>query len=251
MKGSRLALLRGVGMSLALMFAIFTAEGAWAAYELPLSGTAKVSYLEGHATCGLENATTVLEKGQDIKAPATVRVDNDARLELLLPEGSVVRFASATEFTLVSAVATGSNRRIEVDVAMGDCWASVKDFLGDTEFEVNSPTAVAGVAGTKYRLNVARDDASMYLVYQGRVRIERRWTGTDQGGSRVRVAGPERVQGPSRVDVGKWMEIVSEGYQFIIRADGRYDSPKEFDRAKDMQSPWVVWNMERDKALGM
>ncbi|MFW5487052.1 MAG: FecR domain-containing protein [Desulfovibrio sp.] len=238
-------------LCLALLAMVFGTTFARAAYELPLSGAATVSYLEGHATLENEGSTALLAKGQDIKAPATVHVENDGKLELLLPEGSVVRFASATDFSLVSATATGTSRHIEVDVAMGDCWASVKDFLGETEFEVNSPTAVAGVAGTKYRLNVGNDDFSRYLVYRGKVRVKRRWTGTAQEGPRVRVAGPERVQGPSRVDVGTWMEIISAGYQFVIRPDGRYDSPKKFNLDQDLKSPWVRWNMERDKELGM
>jgi hypothetical protein len=232
-----------VGMSLAATTA--------SAYELPVSGKATVSYLEGTATYGEDNAVHPLKKGQDIEAPANIAVADGAKLELLLPEGSVVRFASSTNFALVSAATTGSNRNIEVDVAMGDCWASVKGFLGETEFEVNSPTAVAGVAGTKYRLNVAGDQTSRYLVYQGKVKVERRWTATAQAGPRVRVAGPKKVQGPSRVDVGEWMEIISKGYQFVIRPDGRYDSPKKFNLDTDMQTPWVRWNMERDKALGL
>lgn len=239
-------------MPRALVLAVFlclAAAPASAGYELPVSGEALVSLVEGSAVQVGAEGELSLSKGERLVAPATVRVGAGSRLELILPEGSVLRFDSQTDFTLVSSRAASQNRQVEVDVAMGDCWASVKDFLGEGDFEVNSPTAVAGVAGTKYRLNVGSNDVSTYRVYAGKVRVGPRWTPQAQAGPRRKVSGPSRVEGPRRVSVKEWTEIVGAGYQFVIRPDGRYDDPKAFDPEKDKADPFVRWNMERDKAL--
>jgi hypothetical protein len=66
-----------------------------------------------------------------------------------------------------------------------------------------------------------------------------------------RVQGPGRVAGPKRVSLQEWMFIVQRGYQFNITPQGRFDRPKPFDMEKDMQDPWVKWNLMRDKEFGL
>jgi hypothetical protein len=231
--------------------AMATQRDSAAGYQLPLSGQATVSLVEG--TVHRQNGETLLalEQGDSIKAPAAVAVEQGARLELLLPDGSVLRFAGGTRFELVDAVANVQNRRVEVDVSLGDCWATVSDFLGEgeDEFEVNAPTAVAGVAGTVYRLNVDRTRNALYRVYEGRVRVGSRWLPQGKQGPRQRVEGPERVEGPSRVTEREWLEIVSAGHQFRVGAGGAHETPRPFDLREDRQDPWVRWNLERDRTL--
>ena len=236
-----------LGFVLAGLLAVSLAVAA-TGYELPVSGQARVTFVAGPARLAGEAAE--LRAGQTLAAPAEIEIGEAGRLELTLPEGSVVRFNSGTRFKLVKALADLRNRQVEVDVALGDCWASVKDFLGDTAFELDSPTAVAGVAGTRYRLNVAETRDSAYYVYKGSVRVRPRWTPAGQPGPLSEVQGPERVPGPSRISREEWTEIVSAGYQFVIRADGRYDRPQRFDEAAQLADPWVKWNMERDALLG-
>jgi len=231
----------------------FCFSQAWAAgYELPLSGRAAVTLAEGLVNLKVEDQSLALQTGDRIKAPAQVQVGRDSRLELVMPEGSVLRFSSGTEFTLVKAIADVKNRYVEVDVTMGDAWAKVSDFFGkdgDNEFTLKSPTAVAGVAGTTYRLSV--DQAgSTYRVYQGRINVTNRWTpeGTERTpGAPHRVEGPERVEGPKRVGLEQWEIIVGAGYMFSIGPDGGYGPPVEFDPEREKQDPWARWNMERDQ----
>jgi hypothetical protein len=224
-------------------------------YDLPISGSARATLVEGRVLLLEKSGEAELHQGDKIKAPSKVRVEQGARLELALPEGSVVRFDSGAEFSLVKASADTTNRQIEVDVAMGDCWAAVKDILGDEaggSFEVNAPTAVAGVAGTVYRLHVDEAKNSMYRVYDGKIKVSNRWRpeGTGEAGPVHEVEGPKPVAGPRKVTAEEWMKIISAGYQFNIRADGRYDAPEPFNRQEDAQNSWVQWNAQRDRSLG-
>ncbi|MDK2956388.1 MAG: hypothetical protein PWQ57_1884 [Desulfovibrionales bacterium] len=224
-------------------------------YDLPVSGSARATLVEGRVLLLEKSGNSELQPGGEINAPSKVRVEKGARLELALPEGSVVRFDSGAEFSLVKASADTTNRQIEVDVAMGDCWATVKDILGDAAggaFEVNAPTAVAGVAGTVYRLRVDAAKNAMYRVYDGKIKVSNRWRpeGTGEAGPVHAVEGPKPVAGPRKVTAEEWMKIVSAGYEFHIRADGRYDAPEPFNRQQDAQNPWVKWNEQRDRSLG-
>ncbi|WP_457572141.1 FecR family protein [Desulfovulcanus sp.] len=225
-------------------------------YELPLSGQALVNLVEGNVLLCVKEASQKLKQGDKIMAPARVEVKEKSRIELVMPDGSILRFAAGTEFELVKAVAEEGKRDIQVDVALGDCWASVRKLLGeDSNFQVNSPTAVAGVAGTKYRLSVSADKHSLYLVYGGKIKVGYRPDSPKSDGGSFgvpqRVQGPHRVAGPKRVSMQEWMFIVQKGYQFNIRPDGAFERPKPFDMVKDSQNPWVKWNLMRDKEFGL
>ena len=226
-------------------------------YELPLSGQALVNLVEGDVLLCVKGTSRNLKAGDRIMAQARVKLKDNSRLELVVPDGSILRFASNTEFKLVKAVANEGKRDIQVDVALGDCWASVKKLLGeDSSFQVNSPTAVAGVAGTKYRVEVTLNKSTSYRVYEGKIRVGYRPVSEKYVPGKKfvmpkRVQGPGRVAGPKRVSLQEWMFIVQRGYQFNITPQGRFNRPEPFDMQKDRQNSWVKWNLMRDKELGL
>ncbi len=156
-----------------VIWLVSVGSGVAADYDLPVTGQARVHFLQGNADRLASGNRVPLKTDDVLYAPAKVMVKSSSRLELLLADGSFVRFAPDTTFTLVKADAVPSKSRdISVDVAMGDCWAKVQDLLGqDASFEVNSPTAVAGVAGTVYRLNVKQNKSSAYFVYDGKIQV--------------------------------------------------------------------------------
>jgi hypothetical protein len=230
--------------------------GLAGASELPMSGQANVSFVQGKVNYTQKNRKVRLKQGYKISAPGDLVLGEDARLELELADGSVLRFSGGTECDLVSALASGMKRDVRVDVALGDCWASVKKFLGqNSTFAVNSPTAVAGVSGTRYRVHVDASRASSYLVYDGSIKVGYRpvsskyATGKSFSGIKE-VGGPQEVQGPSEISMQDWIMVVKSGYRFDVSPDGAFYRPVRFDREKDLQDPWVRWNLNRDEATG-
>lgn len=235
--------------------ALFFAAVAFASYQLPLSGKARVTYVDSGAQLNTESGPVSLVTDMELVAPCKVST-GAAKLELLMPDGSVLRFAPQSEFELVSAVANSQNRQVEVDVAVGDAWATVESFLGgDSEFDISSPTAVAGVAGTKYRVKVNTARKTSIFVHEGKVEVGKRWTpqGTPKApadGEPVRVQGPSKVAGPQRVDVQTWTRLVSVGFRFDVSAAGSFAEPVRFDLQEVEKEEWVRWNQQRDKAMG-
>lgn len=220
------------------------------ASNVEVEGKVKVNLIEGKVL--LEDK--VLKEGDLILPPARIQVLSKSKLELVLPDNSVLRFNENTEFNLVKAEYNGQKRDMQTEMVLGECWASVKKLLGeDNKFEVATPTAVAGVAGTKYRV-VANKEYSKFLVYDGKIQVGYRPVSENyQPGKSLlatRVEGPKKVAGPKRISMQEWVILVSKGYEFVIYPDGRFVPPKKFDQEAESKDPWVLWNLERDRILG-
>lgn len=220
------------------------------AEEVEVEGKVKVNFLQGK----IFSKGKLLALGDILSPPVEVEVDKDSRLELLLPDKSVLRFNENTKFKLVKALVKENKREIKTDLILGECWASVQKMIGDDNtFEISSPTAVAGVAGTKYRA-IVNTDYSKFLVYDGKIKVGYRPVSekyqVGKGFQAHRVQGPMRIAGPKRVSVEEWTMIVARGYEFVVYPDGRFNVPKKFDVKQDSQNPWVKWNQQRDKQMG-
>ena len=164
-------------------------------------GAATVSFLKGSAE--------ILEKG---KGPWTslkiddalqegdhVRTKEGAQMELLLGDHSRLRFAGNSEFRVVRMGAGGGSapRDVNVHVTLGKAWANVAKAVGTKgNFAVSCDTAVAGVRGTVFRVNVDQDRSALVRVYDGTVHVT--------GGGKVMdkpepIGPPTRISGPTPV----------------------------------------------------
>ena len=220
------------------------------------SGQAEVSFLEGRAT--LIKKGIALTQG-DLLAPGDrVRTGRDSRIEVKLPEGSFIRFGEQTTFELISASFDQEKtlRNIKVSMVLGKIWAKIsKLFGGRGRFEVITKTAVSGVRGTVYRVNVNPDDSVMLKVYWGEIVVNslNKANNTSQPEKitkPVKVSGPHPVPGPHPVTMEAWTYIVKALQQINIRPDGTATKPVRFS-IKDDLNDWVRWNQERDKTLGV
>ncbi|MDQ7031338.1 MAG: FecR family protein [Desulfonauticus sp.] len=241
-------ILYGVG----IIFLCFFLSSFALAENVEVNGKVKINFVQGKV---LVNGKEVKE-GEIFFPPLSVCVMKNSRLELLLPDNSVLRFNENSKFKLVKAVVDKEKRDIRTDLVLGECWASVQKMLGeDNKFEVSSPTAVAGVSGTKYRV-VAQRDYSKFMVYDGKIKVSYRPVSEKYVPGKVLqkphvVSGPGKISGPHKVSLKEWTTIVSKGYEFVVYSDGRFEKPRKFDLLQDKQNPWVQWNLERDKLLGM
>jgi hypothetical protein len=229
-------------------------------------GEAYVTALEGtaQAVCTAPKDTLYLRLKDTLASGCEVTTGARSRLELLLPDKSVVRFAENTKFRLVQVSAAQAGQRdIKVSVTIGKIWSNVRKALtGKSGFEVSCENAVAGVRGTVYRMDVEEDKSAMVKVYQGEVAVEGVKKNDQQGqtannsspkasgpsvvpGPKV-ISGPSVVPGPQKVSLEEWVFIVKSMQQIRINASGKAEEPKSFTEAEDCDA-WVLWNKERDK----
>jgi ferric-dicitrate binding protein FerR (iron transport regulator) len=220
------------------------------------NGQAEVTFLEGRAT--LIKKGVSLAQGDLLSPGDRVKTDRDSRIEVKLPEGSFIRFGEQTTFELISVSFDQEKtfRDIKVKMVLGKIWAKVsKLFGGWGRFEVSTKTAVSGVRGTVYRVNVEPDDSVMVKVYWGEIVVNslNRTDITSQSEKVTKpskVLGPHPVPGPHPVTMEEWTYILKALQQINIRPDGTATKPFRFS-IKDDLNDWVRWNQERDNTLGI
>jgi len=217
-------------------------------------GDAKVSVLEGtaHSTLPGQKGVKKLKVGDLLKAGYEVTTGDKSRMELLLPDNSVVRFAENTNFKIMQADADAAGKRdVRIFVTIGKIWSNVRKALGvKGGFEVSCENAVAGVRGTVYRMNVEGDKSALVKVYDGEVSVAAAVSQAEQkapvAGPPQPVPGPTAVAGPKPVSMEQWVYIVKSMQQIHIRSNGTAEEPQEFKEAED-RDEWVDWNKSRDK----
>ncbi len=216
-------------------------------------GEAKVTALEGAAqsVCPGQKGVKKLKINDLLKPGCEVSTGDKSRMELLLPDNSIVRFADNTTFKILQVDAVDAGKRdVKIFVTIGKIWSNVRKTLGGKGgFEISCENAVAGVRGTVYRMNVEDDKSALVKVYDGEVSVAASTARKDQKGTLSGppkpVAGPTTVAGPKPVSMEEWVYIVKSMQQIRIKSDGKAEEPKEFTEAEDRDA-WVDWNKSRD-----
>jgi hypothetical protein len=257
----KLLLTNALVIILALLFLIpntLSADDKTRAIQVD-SGRAMVTLLEGTATRIKKGTTEIqaISQGDLLFEGDRVETGRESKIELKLPDGSYVRYDESTTFELVSAAynAPKKQRSINISMILGKTWAKVARLFGRRgRFSVTTRTAVAGVRGTVYRLNVNEDNSVMVKVYWGEVvvnsrRQEQATAGPGKMEEPTKVEGPHPIAGPHPITMEEWTYIVKSLQQINIRPDGTVTKPFRFDIKKDLND-WVLWNQQRDQAIG-
>lgn len=227
--------------------------------EQPPQTQAVVSFVEGSAalfTKGRAGGKT-LKKGDKLGSDDEVRVAIRSRIEIRFPDGTVMRLSEKSRLAMseIQYDKKSESKKVKVNLGLGKLWANVRKLITpDSSVEVRTGTAVAGVRGTVYRMNVEEDRSSMVKVYDGSVYVSSPRT---QAGSEpstpysapVAVPGPHEVPPPMHeVSMEEWHVIVGAMQQITISSKGVASKPEDFDAKADADD-WVKWNRERDKQI--
>ncbi|MEN6373177.1 MAG: FecR family protein [Smithella sp.] len=220
-------------------------------------GETRITLLEGvaQAVCSGQKDAGKLKINDLLKPGCEILIGDKSRMELMLPDRSVIRVAENTRFKILRADVGGSGKRdVKIFVTIGKIWLNVRKALGGKgAFEVSCENAVAGVRGTIYRMNVENDKSAFVKVYDGEVCVA---AAADKGepakipvnGQLQAVKGPNAVAGPKPVSMEEWFYILKSMQQIRIKSDGKAEEPKEFTEAEDREA-WVDWNKSRDSKL--
>jgi hypothetical protein len=237
-----------------LTFLVFPAVAGTVKVDVG-TGTAAVTNLTGKAV--VTRAETLqrerLAAGVLLAAGDRVTTGTGARLELKLPDGSYLRFDERTTFRLVSMAGSpkSQTRNIQISMVVGKTWARVAKFFGKQRggFNIATQTAVAGVRGTTFRMNVDEDNSAVLKVYGGEVEVRKK----SEEASGAKAASPVftkpvPIKGPHPISMEEWVYIVKSLQQINISPDGTATKPFRFDIKADLNE-WVKWNQMRDSEL--
>jgi len=223
-------------------------------------GGARVIAIDGSAQVriGGQGAPRALRVGERLADADEVATGPRSRIEMVLADGSRVRFADNTRFRLLE-VEPGSQSRarsIRFNMIVGRVWANVARAIGGKgRFEMMAENSVAGVRGTVYRMDVNEDKSNLVRVYAGTVHV----SGSAEAppppqapaviGPPTKIEGPKSIPGPRVVTMEEWVYILKSMQQIVVRPDGTAEKPKDFKPEED-RDPWVDWNKARDREAG-
>lgn len=217
--------------------------------------TARLTFFSGQVTVkgpGLAPQIPAV-LGQAFNQGDMVQTGVESRAEITLPEKrGILRVAGQSMMMLVSMGETDSTRKTETQLRVGSVWINFKA-LGNikrleerrSDFYMSSPTAVTGVRGTVYRMEVDPDSTSRVRVYEGQVQVG--WAPQQAfiPGQTI-LQAPTEVAGPQEITMTQWVELIRAGQQAVLTPD-RKAAISPFDAAKDAQDEWVRWNQARDE----
>jgi ferric-dicitrate binding protein FerR (iron transport regulator) len=189
----------------------------------------------------------------EVRRGDRIKTAKEARCEIKLNDGSVIRIGENSDFDFQQSNLSKSTRQVEAGLSFGKIWAVVTKWANPKDqFTVKSPTAVCAVRGTIYRMEA--DSTTRVAVYDGQVDVGptddlRRQLQQQQRplGPPQRIPGPTQVPGPYQVSLEQWERLV-QGYQIEVRNNGRY-AKTQIDSTAEAQVDWIRWNQERDRLL--
>ncbi|MCC6809895.1 MAG: FecR domain-containing protein [Deltaproteobacteria bacterium] len=115
----------------------------------PGAGVGVVSVVNGGATSTFANKVYKLEIGSQIFMGDVLTTAADGRLKVVLNDDTVINLGSDTTFVVESFSLKAGERKVSLAVKAGRFLASVSKWFGSSsDWQVETPAAVAGVRGT-------------------------------------------------------------------------------------------------------
>ena len=112
--------------------------------------TAVVAGVRGEPTVSRDGASTPLTRGDAVAVGDRITTDATSRVKVLLADDSVLSIGSGTE-VVIDELLLGSERRGRLRVLAGRFKLAIAAWLsGPSDYQIETPTAVAGVRGTAF-----------------------------------------------------------------------------------------------------
>ncbi len=183
-----------------------------------------------------------------------IRVAAKSRAELILDNQSVMRLSENTVLSLQKLEEERASQKdtTKVNLLAGKLWTrTAKLFNPASRYDVQTPTAIAGVQGTVYQINVGDDRSTTIQVYQGAVNVYNPFpeaTGqVPRSSAPHEVSGPQEVAGPTAISREEWTKIVLHQFQQITITGRGLPRSTSFDVNQERRQEWIRWNEERDR----
>lgn len=117
-----------------------------------------------------ENAEQPGKVGETLPGGTRIRTGADGNAEVVFPDGSKMQVRPSTQVALSGA--KRAEQKSSVVLFFGRVWSKVtRSVGGETNYEVNTPNAVAGVRGTEFETAVADDGSAKVRVTEGKVAV--------------------------------------------------------------------------------
>lgn len=125
------------------------------------------------------------KKGAELTKGDRITTGSDGRVEIRFDDGSISRISpdSRVEIESLYRDTIGDGDNTFLNVGWGKAWYRIPDISQrNSRFEVNTPSAVAGVRGTAFAVDAYSDNDTVVRVYAGAVGVRPKQTSAAPGG---------------------------------------------------------------------
>jgi len=210
-----------------------------------------VTYVEGKAVLisKKDNKQYPLQSNTVVYPGDIIQTFANGKVEIIINRETAVRMR---EFSKLAIEAIRDNRldkgKTHVGFSVGTLWTKMKKFKDDAaRFELELPTAIAGVHGTVYESAVGKDSSSEVKVFEGEVAVAGNAKRSESGAGLSEVSGPGEVAGPQEVSMEQWVQIVRDMQRIVIDKNGKPRPVEAF--VENPRDAWEQWNRERDRRI--
>jgi ferric-dicitrate binding protein FerR (iron transport regulator) len=162
-------------------------------------------------------------EGDGLATGGGVRTGDEARARIDISDGTILRLAPNTEFTLMQLSPEATDPVTQWSLASGKLWISVTKALGTGSFEIDTPNGVAAVRGSLMGVEYYPANGHMIITcLEGECRLTQPSSGkfTDlAAGQQTGIPGFGRDPGAARdidiVRLGEWATFFPESLPIV------------------------------------
>jgi hypothetical protein len=193
--------------------------------------------VEGVAQYRLGDLWQELASGAKIPQGAQIRTFDDSMVLVAIPGGHQVLLGSNVDLVL-SNIASGD---VKLYLSLGKVWSRVRKKLeGLLKFEIETPSAVAGVRGTQFSVEVLATGYTHVSVWEGRVWVGDRHQELElyerQTASADSLKGLSKPRPMDEQEQKEWEKFLD----YFIQGKGQDKNPPGLEK-KRINEKWKQW----------
>lgn len=205
------------------------------------SQRAVVTLVKGTGTIRRANGTSeTLLPNRFLGKGDAIATGSDGYAEIIIDNQSVLRLHRDTEIRLASIqeprTAASKDKRPYVTrlaLVKGKTWTHVQKWAGGiVNYQIQLPTAIAGVHGTVFETEVLPDSTGSVAVVEGEVGVG---PGATDSVPAKKSLAPKPAAGPQEIALDQWIRLVRTGMKLSVPKSGTPGEPQAW---KPNASEW-------------
>lgn len=148
--------------------------GLWAVHARAASGIVSVRSVTGsvETQAKVDAEWKSAKAGDTLGNGARIRTGKGGEAMLAWPQGHVVKVFQLTSLTIESATSDANREDTQLKADSGKVFSRVKALTSkDSTFKIRTPSALAGVRGTEFMVEIVDDKTSKFSLLEGKLDI--------------------------------------------------------------------------------
>jgi len=124
---------------------------------------------QGEVQIKTTNDWTQAQNGMEILKNTVIKTGSNSKASIIFFTNNIIRLDENTEISINELISKTNLNKVSITQNIGQTWTKIIKLSGvETDYKIQTPTAIASVRGTAFSLKVTRDE-SLLRASQGKV----------------------------------------------------------------------------------